>query len=116
MKKRIFSIALALALLMGLCAVPARAATQASSVSPSLYIQGGTVYGSASIFEPGKSISATIELWCGSTKLDYSSDSGTGYVYLSASAPAESGKTYSLYVYGMIGGMPFSITPLSVNG
>ena len=116
MKKRILTFSVVMVLLFAAFAGSAGAAVQEAHISPSLYISGGTVYGSASIRDNGKAISATMELWCGGTKLDECSDSGTGYAFLSVSAAAESGKSYSLYVYGMIGSTPFSITPLTVNG
>lgn len=111
MKKHIISTVLVLSLLFNLCAT-ATATTYATPIRPTLSISGSTASCRVSIFESGKEIKATLELWCGSTLLDTWSGSATSRLIITGSHAVTSGKTYMLKVLGTIDGSSFSATPV----
>ena len=107
MKKRISVVFVFLVLCM-LVSIPAFAAQKASMVEPSLSFTGTTANCSVSITALGKTISATMELWHGSTRLASWSDNGTSLLSLSETYPVVSGLSYTLKVSGTIGSAPFN--------
>lgn len=112
MKKRIVPLALALLLLLSL-SVDAFAATQANNISPSLSFSGTTAYCKLTVYDPGKAIEATLELWRGSTLAASWTSSGTSRVTINESCGVISGQTYTLKAHGAIGGAEFETTPIS---
>ena len=84
-------------------------AEAAGSITPSLSFSGSTASCSVTIKKLGKQISATMELWHGTTKVD--SWSGTGISSLTINethSGCVSGWTYTLKINGTIGGVAFS--------
>ncbi|MCD8099858.1 MAG: hypothetical protein LUE06_04665 [Oscillospiraceae bacterium] len=107
MKKRIFaSIILAVVLISGFC-FTANAQTREAFATPSLTFDGNTATCTARIVKAGK-ISATLELWQGSTLVDSWDDSGTSYLLISGSHAVTSGKAYTVKVSGTVDGVAFS--------
>lgn len=106
-KAVIFVIAMLLVL-----ATTAGAAMAQLIVTRDLIFSGTAANCSASIKDNGKSIDATMELWCGNVPLAVWTDSGTSQVILDGSLTVASGMTYTLKVYGTINGNPFEATPL----
>ena len=112
MKKTAISIALVVVLLISF-ALSANAVFRTAQMRRSLVFSGGTAYCSAKISEADSSISATMELWQGSTQLASWSDSDMSSVQLSGSVNVSSGQTYTLVVYGTINGVSFELPPLT---
>ena len=79
----------------------------------SLTFSGGQAHGSASVVSANQSISATMTLKRGTTVIGSVSGSGTSVVSLSGDWNVESGKTYTLYLSGTIGGVPFEASPVT---
>lgn len=82
---------------------------------PELNIIGTTAYCKFSATFVGEEISATMNLWNGSTLV--ASWTGTEYsnLRLDGSCRVESGKVYVLYVSGTIGGESFFTQPVTVR-
>lgn len=114
MRTRIFPgiVSLAMILCMGLGVAEAR---RAPSVMPQLSFSGTTVECSAEIWGAGKSIEATLELWEGRTLLDSWSGSGSSVLMLEGSHRAASGRTYTVEVYGTVGGESFEGIPVTAT-
>ena len=112
MKKSVISVVLVFVLLLSL-ALSGNAACNGYRAQRSLSFSGGSASCSASISDAGKTISATMELWHGSTMLASWSDSDTSSVQLSGSINVNSGQTYTLVVYGTINGVYFELPPLT---
>lgn len=110
MRKRKAGI-LAVVLLL-ILATSVSAAMTETSVTRSLTFSGTTANCSATIKDNGKTISATMELWCGSVPMAVWSDSGTSRVDLDGSLNVVTGMTYTLKVYGTINGVSFEAAPL----
>lgn len=79
----------------------------------SLTFSGGQAHGSASVISANQSINATMTLKRGSTLIGSVSGSGTSVLSLSGDWNVESGKTYTLYLSGTIGGVPFEASPVT---
>lgn len=113
MNKRIFSVLLAIMLLLAISA-NANAAVKSVRSSLSLSFSGSTANCSAVVRESGKQINVTMELWHGSTLLASWTGSGTNYAIASGSySSVQSGETYTLNAYGTASGTPFTVTPIS---
>lgn len=84
-------------------------------LDPSLTIEGTTAYCSFTASALGKEISATMNLWSGSTLVDSWSGTATTYLALEGFCGVESGKVYVLYVSGTIGGESFYTQPVTVR-
>ena len=110
MKKRLIPLLLVLALMMSLTA---NAAIQAVQVRPTLTFSGTTANCKAVIMDSGKTIDATMELWCGSTLVDSWSGTATSRLTLTGTHSVVSGRTYTLTVSGTAGGIAFTGTPTS---
>jgi hypothetical protein len=61
----------------------------------------------------GKDISATMELWQGTTLIAVWFGSGSNSVSISGSASIITGRTYTLKVYGTANGISFEAVPVS---
>lgn len=96
MKKRIIPLIIIFVLLLSISANAVE--TRAVSVTPSLSFSGTTAKCSVSIIETGKEIEATLELWCGNTRIDSWSDSGTSYLVIREECGVTKGNTYTLKV------------------
>lgn len=105
MKTRILPALLSLVLV--LCVGSTEAKARYMDVWPELSFDNTTAECSVVIMEWGKTISATMELWEGNTLLDSWSDSGVSALTLEGSHRAVSGWTYTVEVYGTIGGEAF---------
>ena len=81
--------------------------------SLSLTFSGGQAHGSASVISANQSINATMTLKRGTTVIGSASGSGTSVLSLSGDWNVESGKTYTLYLSGTIGGVPFEASPVT---
>ena len=88
----------------------ALAAEKAVTVTPKLTFSGTTATCKVSVCQPGKTISATLELWHGSTCIASWSDTDTSHLVISKTKTVVSGQTYTLKVSGTIGGVPFTGT------
>lgn len=110
MKKVMWVFALLVFLLS--LAFSASATTTATRVQRSLEFSGTSAICSATITDIDKSISATMELWCGNVPLASWSDSGTSSVNLSGSINVPSSMTFTLKLYGTVDGVPFELPPL----
>ncbi len=109
--KKVMSVLASLVFLLSL-AFSASAATTATRVQRSLEFSGTSAICSATITDIDKSISATMELWCGNVPLASWSDSGTSSVNLSGSINVPSSMTFTLKLYGTVDGVPFELPPL----
>ncbi len=112
MKKRVFLVLLAVVMLFG-ATTQAYAAEQAVNVIPKLTFSGTTATCKVSIIQSGKTISATLELWHGSTRIASWSDTATSYLQISETKTVVSGQTYTLKVSGTINGVPFTGTSVT---
>lgn len=96
MKKRVLALTLIVVMLLTMTAqaVSPRAVTN----KPSLTFSGTTANCSVVVRADSTSdeISVTMKLWIGSRCIAIWSDSGNGYVYISKTADAASGVTYTL--------------------
>lgn len=108
---RIRAIVLVTVLLLVLN-VGADAAMTAATVTCDLSFSGSNANCSATVKDSGKSITATMELWCGSFPLALWSDTDTSRVDLEGSLTVASGMTYTLIVYGTINGVSFAAEPI----
>ena len=112
MKKRTVVGLLILCLLI--CSLPYRA--KATSITPSLTFNGTTASCSVVIKQRGKQISATMELWHGTTLVDSWSGSQQSSLTLSQThSGCVSGWTYTLKINGTIGGVAFSEITVSAT-
>ncbi len=75
--------------------------------TPTLTFVNGTAKCKVTLRASGQYIDATLELRQGNTVIDSWSDTGTGLLILSGSAPVTSGLPYTLTVSGSIGGVDF---------
>ncbi|MBO4915535.1 MAG: hypothetical protein J5449_10050 [Oscillospiraceae bacterium] len=108
MKKTVVSTVLALALLLTV-SVNAAGNSLKSVSSPNLTFSGTTAKCSAQIIEYSKQINVTMELWTGNTLLKTWTETGRDYVEVKGEySSVEHGKTYTLKVYGTLGGIAFS--------
>lgn len=109
--RRIRVVALALVVILALT-ISVSAATTATSVSRSLTFNGTTANCAANVIDIGKTINATMELWCGNVLLGVWFASGTSYVDLGTSLTVGTGMTYTLKVYGTVNGISFEAAPI----
>lgn len=90
-----------------LAAIPNRA--EAASFARDLSFSGTTASCYAKITQRGKQISATMELWHGTTRVDSWSGTATSSLTLSEThSGCVSGWTYTLKINGTVGGVAFS--------
>ena len=87
--------------------------TRLVAPTPTLTFVNGTAKCKVTLRASGQYIDATLELWQGGTLVDSWSDTGTGILILSGSAPVTSGIPCTLTVSGTAGGVEF--TPASVT-
>ena len=99
------TIVLVLALTLLLSVVIVRAA-ETGHPSVKLQFTGNTANCKGTVISSG-SISITLELWQGSTKLVSWPGSGNGYVQISQPYTVVSGVTYTLKLNGTINGVSF---------
>ena len=111
MYKRI--LPLLAAVLLALTMIAGAAEAREAHPDMTLSFQGTTAVCAASVSEPGKQIKATLELWCGTTRVDSWSANGTSHVEFEETASVSSGKTYRLVLSGTIDGKAF--TPQSIT-
>lgn len=107
MKKHMVSIFLVAAMLFTLVATATAATPRAVDYTPSLTFDGTTANCSVSITAIGQPITATLELWQGSTRIASWSDSATSRLIIDEDYSVDKGKTYTLKVSGTIDGVPF---------
>jgi len=81
--------------------------------TPTLSFVNGTAKCKVTLRASGQYIDATLELWQGGTLVDSWSDTGTGYLILSGSAPVTGGVPCTLTVSGTANGVAF--TPASIT-
>lgn len=113
MKKRIGAILLAAAILSSLAISAAAAQPRTNDCTPILSFSGTTATCYVSITALGKPITATLELWQGSTRVASWSDSATSRLIISETKSATKGVTYTLKVSGTIDGEAFTGTPVT---
>ena len=113
MKKRIVSVFLVAAILSALVATAAAAQSRAADYTPSLTFDGTTANCTISIMAIGKPITATLELWQGSTRVAKWSDSATSRLIIDEDCTVTKGQTYTLKVSGTINGVSFTGTPVT---
>ena len=106
MKKRVFAIALIIALALTLAVSAAE--MRATRVRPTLSFSGTTAYCDVLVSEANTYVEVTLELWRGNTLIDSWYASGLGRAVISETAIVESGKSYHLEANGTIGDTPFS--------
>lgn len=81
---------------------------EAATFTPDLSFTGSTASCYVSIRQPGKKITATMELWHGTTLVDSWSGTGTNSLILNEThSGCVSGWTYTLKINGTIGGVAF---------
>jgi len=107
------SIIILVCILCSLLAFPASASVNALSPIVSLSFSGSTANCSSEITYMGKDISATMELWQGTTLIAVWFGSGSNSVSISGSASIITGRTYTLKVYGTANGISFEAVPVS---
>ncbi|MDO4812839.1 MAG: hypothetical protein Q3995_04890 [Eubacteriales bacterium] len=110
MKKRLISLLFVFVMVMSLTA---NAAIQATQVRPTLSFSGTKATCEVTVVDSGKSIDATMELWCGSTLVDSWSGSSSSLLTLTGDHDVVSGCTYTLTVSGTVNGVAFTGTPVS---
>ena len=115
MKKRMASILLALAFASSLVISAAAVETRATKYMPALIFNGTTATCSFSATEIGKSITATLELWRGNTRIASWSDSATSFLVIGEEIDVTAGQTYTLKVSGTIDGEAFTGTPVTAT-
>ena len=113
MRTRIFSVLLSLTLVLYMGSTAAYA--RSTRVVPELYFNGKTAECYVYIREIGQEIEATLELWEGRTLLDSWSGSGSSVLTLEGSHRAASGHTYTVEVYGTVGGESFEGIPVTAT-
>lgn len=113
MKKRIGAILLATVILSSLIISAAAAQVRTIDSLPVLTFDGTTANCSVSITALGKPITATLELWHGSTRVAKWSDSATSRLIISGECSVSKGETYTLKVSGSVDGNAFMGTPVS---
>lgn len=113
MKKRIVPFLLAMALFSAVIISAVAAETRAADYVPSLSFSGTTANCYVSITALGKPITATLELWHGSTCVDSWTGSATSRLIISQKCSVADGETYTLKVSGTIDGVSFTGTPVS---
>ena len=111
MHKKIFP--LLAAVLLALTIVAGAVEPRAAAPKVGMAFDKNTVTCVASVRETGKQIKATLELWCGTTRVDSWSANGTSHVEFEETASVSSGKTYRLVLSGTIDGKAF--TPQSIT-
>ncbi len=111
MKKRMIFFLLATVMLPSLILSVAAAEPRDAHYAPNLSFDGTTANCSVSITALGKPITATLELWQGSTCIASWSDSATSYLIISEECSVTNGQTYTLKVSGTIDGEPLSGIP-----
>ena len=113
--KRILVTALALIMLLSVCAFADGSAIRGTMDvrSPSMRVVGSTVYCSAIVTYSGQYIDATLELYQGSTLVDSWNKTGTSYVSFNEPESFTSGLSYTLTISGTVGGVAF--TPQSTT-
>lgn len=112
MKKRMIPLALALVMLLALCANAAE--PRGTHVpAPTLSFSGTTANCSITISSPGAEINATLTLWNGSRVVDSWSGTATSLLHISGSCLVSEGTTYTLKVTGMVDGVPIQGIPVS---
>lgn len=109
-KKRLLTTLIAMVFLLS--SVHVFAATK-TTINPKLTFTGTTANCYVSVFDYGKSIDVTLELWHGGTKVDSWSKSGTTSVWINENCNVTSGYTYTLIVTGTIGGASINCTPVT---
>lgn len=113
MKKRMGSIFLVAAILSALVATAAAAESRSTKCVPILTFDGATANCYVSITALGQPITATLELWQGSTRIASWSDSATSRLIIDEDYSVDKGKTYTLKVSGTITGVSFTGTPVT---
>ena len=113
MKKRIVSVFLVAAILSALVATAAAAQARAANYTPVLSFDGTTANCYFSVTALGKPITATLELWHGSTRVAKWSDSATSRLIIDEDCTVTKGQTYTLKVSGTIDGASFTGIPVT---
>ncbi len=114
MKKRVVTLLLATAIIASLSLSAAAAEPRANQYIPSLTFDGTTANCSITIISVGNPITATLELWHGSTRVARWTDSATSRLIISEECSVTKGESYILKVNGTINGEAF--TEASVTG
>ena len=115
MKKSIVAMMMVIVMLVSLTASASAVEPRADGITPRLEIEGTTAYCEVTIKSFGKNITATMNLWQGSTLVDSWSGTATNSLLLEGDCGVESGKVYVLYVSGTIGGESFFTQPVTVR-
>lgn len=115
MKKGLTAIVLVLVMVIRLGISASAAEARADTVTPQLSFNGTTAECEVTITSLGKSITATLELWQGSTLLESWDGAATTRLVINESCTVTKGKTYTLKVNGTIGGEAFEGTPFSAT-
>ena len=115
MKKSIVTMMMVIVMLVSLTASASAVEPRALTAAPRLEIEGTTAHCEVSITDYGKNITATMNLWQGSTLVDSWSGTATSNLFLEGYCDVESGKVYVLYVSGTVGGESFYTQPVTVR-
>jgi hypothetical protein len=91
----------------------AAAVIRSTSIIPSLSFSGTTANCKVVVSASGKSINATLQLWCGTTLVKSWSSSGTSRLVIRGTYNATSGQSYTLRAVGTIGGISFTSTSIT---
>lgn len=113
MKKRIGAILLAAVILSSLAISAAAAQPRTNDCTPILSFNGTTATCYVSITALGKPITATLELWHGSTRVAKWTGSATSRLIIDQDCAVTKGQTYTLKVSGTISGAAFTGTPVT---
>ncbi|MDD6189622.1 MAG: hypothetical protein PUB32_08620 [Clostridiales bacterium] len=104
-KKRALALFLVLAFALSITAFAAE--SRAQIVRPSLTFTGNVAHCALTVSEIGASITATLELYCGGTRLQTWNGSGTSYVSIGGDHTVTTGETYLLIARGTVNGTSF---------
>ena len=113
MKRSLVALFLTLVMLGSLGLGTNAAEPRAVQVTPVLTFDGTTATCKVSVTAVGKTIEATLELWCGSTLVNSWTASASTRLIISETCTVVKGQTYTLKVSGTIGGEAFQGTPIS---
>lgn len=114
MKKRMVSILLVAALLSSLT-ISFAAEARIANYKPILSFDGTTANCYIRISAFGKEITATLELYCGNSRVARWSDAATSYLVMDEDQSVTPGQTYTLEVSGTIDGVPFTGSPITAT-
>lgn len=113
MKKRFIACALLFSIALSCMTIAHAASVRTITSTAGLAFSGTTATCSVTISEPGKTISATLQLWQGNTLVSSWSASNSSVLYISRTHSVSRGKTYTVKAAYTINGTTHTVTPVT---